>query len=112
MAIAARGAPTAKTRDWTGRWWSLWRSLDFVPMRDHILVADPGLATPFLDAHEIAVTKRDLGIIRKATGLANFREEARLVRGKNGSVREIWFGGTKYLTEKKFAAELKRKYRG
>ena len=112
QTFAARGAPTAKTRDWTGRWWSLWRSLDFVPMRDHILVADPGLATPFLDAHEIAVTKRDLGIIRKATGLANFREEARRVRGKNGSVREIWFGGTKYLTEKKFAAELKRKYRG
>ena len=108
--FARRGAPTAKTRDWAGRWWSLWRTLDFVPMRDHVLVADPGLTVPFTDASEIGVTKRDLGTIRHATGLANFGEEARLVRGANGQVRELWFGGTKYLPENKFAAELKRKY--
>ena len=112
QTFAERGAPTAKTRDWTGRWWSLWRTIDFVPMRDHILVSDPGLAVPFLDASEIAVTKRGHGTIRKATGLANFGEEARLVRGGNGRVREIWFGGTKYLPEKKFGAEIKRKYGG
>ncbi len=108
--FARRGAATAKTRDWAGRWWSLWRTLDFVPMRDHVVASDPGLTVPFLDASEIAVTKRDLGTIRHATGLANFGEEARLVRGRNGHVREIWFGGTKFLPENNFAAELRRKY--
>ena len=108
--FARRGAATAKTRDWAGRWWSLWRTLDFVPMRDHIVVSDPGLTVPFLDASEIAVTTRDLGTIRHATGLANYGEEARLVRGRNGHVREVWFGGTKFLRKNSFAAELRRKY--
>ncbi len=108
--FARRGAATAKTRDWAGRWWSLWRTLDFVPMRDHVVTSDPGLTTPFLDASEITVTKRDLGKIRHATGLASFGEEARLVRGRNGHVREIWLGGTKFLRENNFAAELRRKY--
>ena len=112
QTFAARGAPGAKTRDWAGRWWSLWRTLDFVPMREHVLVSDPGLAVPFLDASEVTVAKRDKGTISKATGLANFGEEARLVRGSKGAVREIWFGATKYLPEKKFAAEIKRKYGG
>ena len=112
QTFAERGAPTVKTRDWTGRWWSLWRTLDFVPMQDHVLVADPGLAVPFLDASEVAITKRDEGTIRRATGLGSFAEQARLVRGAKGSVREVWFGGTKYLPENKLAAELKRKYGG
>jgi len=110
QTFAARGAPTAKTRDWAGRWWSLWRTLDFVAMRDHVLVADPGQTVPFLDASEITVTKRNLGTIRHAIGLANFGEESRLVRDANGRVREVWFGGTKYLSENRFAAELRRKY--
>jgi len=109
--FATRGAPTAKIRDWGGRWWSLWRTLDCVPMRDHVLVADPGLTVPFTDANEIGIIKRDLGTIRHATGLANYGEEARLVRGKDGKVRELWFGGTKYLRENQWAVELKRKYK-
>ena len=112
QTFAERDAPSAKTRDWAGRWWSLWRTLDFVPMRDHVLVGDPALPVPFTDASEIAVDKRDNGTIRRATGLANFAEQARLVRGVNGGVRQIWFGGTKYLPEKGMAAELKRKYGG
>jgi len=74
------------------------------------VVSDPGLTIPFLDASEIAITKRDLGTIRHAPGLANFGEEARLVRGRNGHVREVWFGGTKFMRENNFAAELRRKY--
>lgn len=110
QTFAKRGAPSAQTREWRGRWWSLWRTLDFVPMGDRVLVSDPGLTVPFLDASEIAVTKRGRGTIRLATGLANYGEEARLVRGANGGVREIWFGGTKYLPENRAGAELKRKY--
>ena len=107
-----RGPASAKTGDWKGRWWSLWRTLDFVPMRDHVLVADPSMAVPFTDAAEIAVEGRGQGTIRHATGLASYGEGARLVGGTNDKVKELWFGGTKFLPEKKFAAELKRKYKG
>jgi D-alanyl-D-alanine carboxypeptidase len=111
QTFAERGPAGAKTRDWAGRWWSLWRTLDFVPMRDHVLVADPTMAVPFTDAAEIAVEGRGRGTIRHATGLASYGEGARLVRGADGKAREIWFGGTKFLPEKNYAAELKRKYR-
>lgn len=108
--FAERGAPSAKTRDWTGRWWSLWRTIDFVPMRNHVLVADPGSPTPFTDSSEIEVEARDRGTIRHATGLGNFGEEARLVRRRDGRVREIWFGGTKYVPETRIVSELRRRY--
>ena len=111
-AFATRGAPGAETRGWAGRWWSVWRTLDFVPMRDHVAVADPSSYHPFLDASEIAVTARDRGTIRLANGLASHGESARLVRGPDGRIREAWFGGTKFLPEKRAGAELKRKYGG
>ena len=107
-----RGAPGAKTRDWTGRWYSLWRTIDFIPMRDHVLVDDPGLAVPFSDASEVAVQDRDTGTIRLAPGIANFGEDAHLVRGKSGRIREVWLGGTKYLPERRLASELERRYGG
>ena len=107
-----RGAPSARTRDWAGRWWSLWRTVDLVPMRDHVLVDDPGLAVPFSDASEIAVTGSDTGTIRFAPGIANFGEDANLVRGKDGRVREVWIAGTKYVPERRLASELKRRYGG
>ena len=110
QAFEKRGGPSARTRDWAGRWWSMWRTVDLVPMQDHILVDDPGLAVPFSDASEIAVTGRDEGTIRLAPGIANFGEDARLVRGKNGRVREVWLAGTKYLPERRLATELKRRY--
>ena len=112
QTFAQRGAPTARTRDWAGRWWSLWRTIDLVPMRDHVLVDDPGLAVPFSDASEIAVTGTDTGTIRFAPGIANFGEDARLVRGKNGRVREVSIAGTRYLPERRLASELKRRYGG
>ena len=107
-----RGGPSARTRDWAGRWWSMWRTVDLVPMRDHVLVDDPGLAVPFSDASEIAVTSRVEGTIRFAPGIANYGEDARLVRGKGGRVREVWLAGTKYLPERRLATELKRRYGG
>lgn len=111
-AFAKRGAPLARTRDWTGRWWSLWGAVDLVPMRDHVAVAVPALLNPFIDASEIAVTARDRGRIRVAGGLASHGEGARLVRDRNGRVREVWLGGSKLLTEGRAKAELKRKYGG
>jgi len=109
--FAAGGAPSSKTRDWTGRWWSLWRPVDLVPLRDHVAVASPGLNNPFMDATEVRVTKRDIGTIRLAGGLASHGESARLVRGRNGQVREIWIGGEKLVSEAAARAALKRKYK-
>ena len=45
-----------------------------------------------------------------APGLRSFGEEARLVRGTNGLVREVWLGGTRLSTKNRNAAELKKKY--
>jgi hypothetical protein len=110
QTFARHGAPTVKTSAWSGRWWSHWRTLDFVPFRDCVLVADPGAAVPFTEASEVTMTKRDIGRVSQATALGNYGEEARLVRGKNGAVREVWFGGTKYLSDMRLAAELKKRY--
>lgn len=111
-AFAKGGAPLARTRDWTGRWWSLWGAADLVPMRDHVAVAIPAFLNPFMDASEITVTGRDRGLIRLAGGLASHGEGARLVRDRNGRVREVWLGGSKLLSEGRAKAELKRKYGG
>ena len=45
-----------------------------------------------------------------APGLGSFGEKARLVRGTNGLVREVWLGGTRLSTKNRTAAELKKKY--
>jgi len=108
--FAAGGAPSSKTRDWAGRWWSLWRPADLVPFSDHVAVASPGLIDPFMDATEITVTARDAGTIRLASGFASHGEGARLVRGRNGKVREIWIAGEKMVSEATARAALKRKY--
>ena len=110
--FAKRGAPTAKTRDWTGRWWGLWGSTDLVPVRDHVLICNPGLLNPLQDAGEIAVTGPDAGTIRLAGGFANHGERARLVRDGAGEVAEVWLGGGKWLPEAAMAAEMVRRYGG
>jgi CubicO group peptidase (beta-lactamase class C family) len=105
-----RGAPSDSALDWTGRWWTLWAAIDLVPAGDHVVVATPGTASPFLDASEIAVTGPDQGTIRLAGGFANHGEGARLVRGGDGKVSELWLGGTKFLPEAALSDELRQRY--
>ena len=112
QAFKAGGPARARTRDWAGRWWSLWGAVDLVPFADHVRIAAPGYFNPFIDASRIEVTARDHGVMRKSSAFASTGEGARLVRGRNGNVREIWLGGTKLLPENRAAAELKRKYEG
>lgn len=109
-AFEKRGAATARTRDWAGRWWTLWNVADLVPMRDHVAICAPALLNPFLDAGEIAVTGPDAGTIRLAGGFANHGEGARLIRNVGGEVAEVQLGGTRYLTETALAAELVDRY--
>lgn len=105
-----RGAATARTRDWAGRWWSLWTAVDLVPVRDHVAVCAPGMLNPFLDASEIAVTGPDAGTVRVAGGFANHGEGARLVRDSSGNLVEVQIGGTRFLPETALAAEITARY--
>lgn len=107
-----RGAPTAATRDWSGRWWSLWDTTDLVPVADHVLIAQPGLLQPFDHAGEIAVTGRDRGRVRLAGGYDIHGEDANLVRGAGGEVREVVLGGARLLGQAAMKRQLKRRFPG
>ena len=106
----SRGAPTRRTEDWCGRWWTLWGPIDLVPVKDHVLLCAPGMMNPMMDAAEIAVTGDDTGTIRLAGGFANHGEQAKLVRGGNGKVVELVLGGNRLIPEEAIAAELEGRY--
>ena len=105
---------TAKTRtgDWTGRWWSLWGAVDLVPFAEHVRIAAPGSLNPFAGTGKIDVTGHDQGILRESSAFASPGEGARLVRGRDGKVREIWIGAFRLQPRSRVVAELKRKYDG
>ncbi len=103
------GAPGARTRDWCGRWWALWGTVDLVPMKDRVLVAAPNETDPFAGAAEIIVTGRDKGRFDIASGLESVGEPAVLKRNRRGRVTEVRLAGGIALPEHRFAAELKRR---
>ena len=109
-SFAVHGGPSASTRDWTGRWWRLWGTVDLVPQRDRVLVAVPGQANPFLDASELTVTGDGEAAITESGGYAGFGEPARLMWGKSGKPRELWLGGIRLVPEAKIKSEMKRRY--
>jgi CubicO group peptidase (beta-lactamase class C family) len=109
-AFAARGAPSRRVRDWTGRWWSIWGATDLVPIGNLVIVANPHVFNPFMDASEIEVTSRDAGRISLAAGYASHGQAVRRTRNKAGTVTEVWFAGGKGTSEKKLAAEMERRY--
>jgi len=104
------GAPTRRTRDWTGRWWSLWGTTDLVPMGDKVLMAIPALPAPFLKVSELAVTGRDSGKIALAGAFGNHGEPVRRVR-KAGKVVEVRPGSGRLVPEAFLANETRRRYR-
>jgi D-alanyl-D-alanine carboxypeptidase len=105
-----RGAATARTRDWSGRWWSLWHTADLVPVADGVLVADPALLRPLDHAAEIAVTGRDKGFVRLAGGYDIHGEGAALRRDGKGAVAEVVLGGSRLLREAAMKRFLKRRF--
>ena len=108
--FATRSPPSARPRPWSGRWWQLKQAIDLVPFADRAAVALPRLLDPFSCADEITVTGRDQGIISLADGYGSHGEAARLVRGRNGRLREVWLGGTRLVPESRLKSEMKRKY--
>ena len=108
--FAARGVPTRRVRDWSGRWWSAWGALDLVPMGSIVVGASPHAGNPFLDATELEVTGRDSGRIRLSGGYQSHGELVRRTRNKNGAVTELWWSASRLRPERRVAAELERQY--
>ncbi len=109
-AFAVGGAPRRRVRDWTGRWWSIWGAVDLVPIGNLVIVANPHLLNPFMDATEIEVTGRDTGRISLAAGYGSHGQAARRTRNKAGHVTDIWLAGSNLKPEKILAAEMERRY--
>lgn len=106
------GAPSVATRDWTGRWWTIWRTNDLVPFADTVLIANPAQFDPFSDASEITIEGPDLGRIGKASGFGSPGEPARLLRDGTGAVDSVQLGGTHLLSEAALRAEMLERYGG
>ncbi|MEO8713999.1 MAG: serine hydrolase domain-containing protein [Acetobacteraceae bacterium] len=110
--FAERGKPSRMAAGWAGRWWSVWGAVDLVPMGDKVLVASPGFWNPFLNVSELEITGRDDARIALAGGYASHGEPARRVRGKSGSVTELWLAGSRMVPEARLAKELTTRYPG
>lgn len=110
QGFATHGAPSAKTRDWSGRWWNLFGATDLVPVQGKVFALSPGMASPFTDATELSVLGKDRARMSQANGYASFGEEARLVRDAAGRVKELWLGGSRNRPEAVVAREMRRRY--
>ena len=109
-AFEKSGAPARHVRDWTGRWTSVWRAIDLVPMGSKVALAMPSTLLPFANAGELRVGKRDLAEISRAEGFGSFGEPVRRVR-KRGKVAEVWLGSAKCVPATELGKELKSRYR-
>ena len=109
-AFERNGAPSRQVRDWQGRWTSVWRAIDFVPMGDKVVLAAPSTQFPFANVSELKVSKRDLAHISRADGYGSFGEPVRRVR-KRGKVSEVWLASGKHIPAPELSKELKGRYR-
>jgi CubicO group peptidase (beta-lactamase class C family) len=104
------GTPTRRVRDWTGRWWGTRGAIDLVPIGNLVIVANPHVLNPFMDATEIEVTGHDMGRISAANGYESHGQPVRRTRNKSGRVTDIWLAGGNLKREKALAAEFERRY--
>jgi len=116
QAYAKHGGPSRRASAWTGRWWSLWGATDLLPMDGKVLVANPALPNPVMDASQIVPDGRDRGGIDRgrialASGFMNHGELARVERDGRGRAKTLWLGGTRLLAEAAAVKELSARYR-
>ncbi len=109
-AFERNGAPEPRVRDWTGRWTTVWRAIDLVPMGNKVVLGLPAALFPFANAGELRVTKRDLAQVSKADGFGSFGEPVRRVR-KRGKVAEVWLASGRNIPAAELGKELKSRYR-
>jgi CubicO group peptidase (beta-lactamase class C family) len=110
QTFATHGAPSARTRAWSGRWWNLWGAVDLVPVQDKVLAVSPLMFQPFTDATELTVQGKDRAVMTQAGGYASPGEPARLVRDAGGAIKEVWLGGSCLKPEAATAREVRRRY--
>jgi CubicO group peptidase (beta-lactamase class C family) len=110
QAFQRNGAPTRKTRDWTGRWWTLWGAVDLLPMGDKVFTALPGLINPLTDAGELEITGRNTGRIALAPGFSSHGEPVSCKRTKSGRIVELRLAGSRLLPAAKVAREVEARY--
>jgi CubicO group peptidase (beta-lactamase class C family) len=110
QAFRQRGAPSDETESWKDRWWTVWGAVDLVPMGEVVLVANPHLAKPLMDASELQVTGRDTARIALASGFFNHGEGAHRKRDDAGRITELWLAGDKLLPQSALAAEIEQQY--
>lgn len=110
QAFARNGAPDRKTKDWSGRFWSLWGAVDLLPMGGKVLAITPGFINPFPEASELLITGRSTGRIASAPGFGSHGEPVRCARAKSGQMTELWLGGSKLLPGAKVAKEMEARY--
>ena len=104
------GTPEPRHGDWRGRWWTIWRCGDLVPVGDKVLLADPTLLDPFADAPEIGIIGTDEGRIDRASGFHSPGETVRLNRSADGSVDSVQLAGTLVLREEAMKTEMTARY--
>jgi D-alanyl-D-alanine carboxypeptidase len=110
QTFAHHGAPNSKKHaDWQGRYWNLWGAFDLLPVAGHrVLVANPGLLNPMLDASQIEPQRKDVGRICLAGGFAFHGEPARLERDAKGAVKALWLGGMRLTAPQDVARSLQK----
>jgi D-alanyl-D-alanine carboxypeptidase len=107
QAFDRHGAASRRTARWQGRFWNLWGAFDLVPMGgSRVLLANPGLANPVLDATEIEVMRGDTGRVTLGGGFANHGEPVRIERDARGRALRLWHGGVRLETEAAARAAL------
>jgi D-alanyl-D-alanine carboxypeptidase len=107
QAFEKHGAPSRRTARWQGRFWNLWGAFDLLPMAgSRVLLANPGLANPVLDASQIEVTGTDRGHVTLGGGFANHGEPVRIERDARGRIRRVWHGGMPLVREADAAKAL------
>jgi len=111
-ACAVNGAATPVTANWSGRFWSIWGAVDLLPVRDRVLVMQPSLLSPLLDAVELTDVGETTARIGKAHGLSSHGEGARLELDTDGLPCALWLGGSKLLPETAMAAEVRQRFPG
>jgi D-alanyl-D-alanine carboxypeptidase len=117
QAFERQGGPSRRTAAWAGRWWGLWGAFDLLPMAHKVLVANPSLPNPLMDASELEPTGRSRdGVATARIALANgygaHGEPARLVHDARGRATEFWLAGNCLRPEAKVVKELETRYGG
>ena len=85
-------------------------ALDFLPMGNIVMVANPHAFNPLMEASEIEIIGRDKGRIVLAAGYQSYGEPVRRSRSKSGATTEIWLSSIRLCSESKVATEMKRRY--